>query len=221
MLKYPCLVLDHDDTVVQSEATVNFPFFVYILDQYRPGTTITLDEYVHGCCQYGFADMCRKWYRFTDQELIDEYKAWQEYIKDHVPAAFVGIERIIRRQKEEGGLICVVSHSCNQNITRDYSVHFGIQPDDIFGWDYPEHQRKPNPYPLEQIMAKYHLKPDQLLVVDDMKPAWEMASKVGVPIAFAAWGRRDYPEIMKEMASLCDFTFHETEDLERFLFDDV
>ena len=28
MLKYPCLVLDHDDTVVQSEATVNYPFFV-------------------------------------------------------------------------------------------------------------------------------------------------------------------------------------------------
>ena len=32
MLKYPCLVLDHDDTVVQSEATVNYPFFCYILN---------------------------------------------------------------------------------------------------------------------------------------------------------------------------------------------
>ena len=221
MLKYPCLVLDHDDTVVQSEATVNFPFFVYILDQYRPGTTITLDEYVQGCCQYGFADMCRKWYNFTDQELIDEYNGWQDYIKDHIPAPFPGIEKIIRRQKEEGGLICVVSHSCNQNITRDYETHFGIQPDDIFGWDYPEHQRKPNPYPLERIMAKYNLRPDQLLVVDDMKPAWEMASKVNVPIAFAAWGREDYPEMVKEMTALCDFTFHSTGDLEQFLFEEV
>ena len=220
MLKYPCLVLDHDDTVVQSEATVNFPFFVYILDQYRPGTTITLDEYVHGCCQYGFADMCRKWYNFTDQELIDEYNGWQEYIKEHIPAPFAGIEKIIRRQKEEGGLICVVSHSCNQNITRDYEAHFGIQPDDIFGWDYPEHQRKPSPYPLEQIMEKYDLKPDQLLVVDDMKPAWEMASKVNVPIAFAAWGREDYPEIVKEMTDLCDYTFHNTAELEKFLFEE-
>ena len=35
MLRYPCLVLDHDDTVVQSEATVNYPFFVYILDAYQ------------------------------------------------------------------------------------------------------------------------------------------------------------------------------------------
>ena len=221
MLKYPCLVLDHDDTVVQSEATVNFPFFVYILDQYRPGTTITLEEYVHGCCQYGFADMCRKWYNFTDQELIDEYKAWQDYIVDHTPAIFPGIERIIRRQKEAGGLICVVSHSCNKNITRDYDAHFGIQPDDIFGWDYPEHLRKPSPYPLEQIMAKYNLKPQDLLVVDDMKPAWEMASKVNVPIAFAAWGRKDYPEIMADMTKLCDFTFYETEELEHFLFEEA
>ena len=39
MLKYPCLVLDHDDTVVQSEATVNYPFFVEFLREYRPGMT--------------------------------------------------------------------------------------------------------------------------------------------------------------------------------------
>lgn len=219
MLKYPCLVLDHDDTVVQSEATVNYPFFCYILDQYRPGATITLEEYVSGCCHFGFADMCRKWYGFTDQELVDEYFAWQDYIKDHAPAPFPGIERIIRRQKEEGGIICVVSHSCNDNITRDYAAHFGIQPDDIFGWDYPEHQRKPNPWPLEAIMEKYGFSPSQLLVVDDMKPAWEMASKVGVPIAFAGWGRKDYPEIYREMTALCDHAFDTTSALEQFLFD--
>ena len=73
MLKYPCLVLDHDDTVVQSEATVNYPFFCYILNQFRPGTKITLHEYTEGCFRLGFADMCRKWYNFTEQEIVDEY----------------------------------------------------------------------------------------------------------------------------------------------------
>lgn len=219
MLKYPCLVLDHDDTVVQSEATVNYPFFCYILDQFRPGVKITLQEYTHGCFHLGFADMCRKWYGFTEQEIEDEYHGWQEYITHHIPAPFPGIERIIRRQKAEGGSICVVSHSCIQNITRDYSAHFGILPDDIYGWDLPEALRKPSTYPLEQIMAKYGLSPQQLLVVDDMKPAWEMASKAGVPIAFAAWGRKDYPEIMAEMTRLCDYSFDSTQALERFLFD--
>ena len=219
MLKYPCLVLDHDDTVVQSEATVNYPFFAYILDKFRPGTTVTLEEYVHGCCNVGFADMCRQKYGFTEQELVDEYAGWQEYIKDHIPAPFPGIGQIIRRQKEEGGLVCVVSHSSVTNITRDYQTHFGMLPDDIFGWDYPEHQRMPYPWPLEQIMAKYQLKPDQLLVVDDLKPAWEMASKVNVPIAFAAWGREDYPQIVADMTRLCNYTFPRPKDLEKFLFD--
>ena len=219
MLKYPCLVLDHDDTVVQSEATVNYPFFAYILDKFRPGTTVTLEEYVHGCCNVGFADMCRQKYGFTEQELVDEYAGWQEYIKDHIPAPFPGIGQIIRRQKEEGGLVCVVSHSSVTNITRDYQTHFGMLPDDIFGWDYPEHQRKPNPWPLEQIMAKYQLRPNQLLVVDDLKPAWEMASKANVPIAFAAWGREDYPQIVADMTRLCNYTFHSPKDLEKFLFD--
>lgn len=221
MLKYPCLVLDHDDTVVQSEATINYPFFVYILDQFRPGTTISLEEYVEGCCHLGFADMCRKWYNFTEQELLDEYKGWQEYIKHHIPAAFPGIDRIIRRQKEEGGIICVVSHSSDQNILRDYREHFGITPDAIYSWDLPAHLRKPSTFALEDIMKRYHLSPSQLLVVDDMKPAYEMASAAGVPIAFAAWGRTDYPEIAAEMRSLCDFFFDSTEALEKFLFHEV
>lgn len=218
MLKYPCLVLDHDDTVVQSEATVNYPFFVYILDQFRPGTTITLEEYVHGCCNLGFADMCRKWYGFTEQELVEEYKGWQNYIKNHIPAPFPGIERIIRRQKEEGGYICIVSHSSDSNILRDYREHFGMEPDAIYSWDLPENLRKPSTYALEDIMKTYHLAPEQLLVVDDMKPAWEMASRAGVPIAFAAWGRKDYPEISAQMRRLCNYSFDSVSELEEFLF---
>ncbi len=219
MLKYPCLVLDHDDTVVQSECTINYPYFVYILDQFRPGTTITLQEYVDGCCHLGFADMCRKWYRFTEDELEAEYRGWKEYIMTHIPAPYPGIGEVIRRQKAEGGLVCVVSHSSRENILRDYRTHFGIEPDTIYGWDYPEHQRKPNPYPLEQIMEKYRLSPSQLLVVDDMKPAWEMCRAAGVPIAFAGWGRKDFPELTAQMTALCDFSFDSTEKLERFLFD--
>ena len=221
MLKYPCLVLDHDDTVVQSEATVNYPFFVYILDQFRPGTTITLEKYVEGCCHLGFSDMCRQWYGFTEKELLDEYRGWQEYILDHIPAPFPGIERIIRRQKEQGGMICVVSHSSNRNILRDYRTHFDIEPDAIYSWDLPEQLRKPSPYALEDIMEKYGFRPGQILVVDDMKPAYEMANAAAVPIAFAAWGRKDYPKIAEEMRRLCQFSFDSVEDLEHFLFDEV
>ena len=220
MLKYPCLVLDHDDTVVQSEATVNYPFFVCILNQFRPGATITLQEYTNGCFRLGFADMCRQWYGFSEEEIEDEYHGWQRYIRNHVPDPFPGIGEVIRRQKALGGLVCVVSHSCEENITRDYRTHFGILPDDIYGWDLPEELRKPSPWPLEQIMAKYALTPNQLLVVDDMKLAWNMAHPLGVQVAFAGWGRREFPALAKEMKSLCDYSFDSPEELEKFLFEE-
>ena len=175
MLLYPCLVLDHDDTVVQSEKDVNFPFFQHILNEFRPGMHITLQEYTDGCYHLGFADMCRTRFGFTEQELVDEYEGWKVYIRTHIPTPFPGIDRVIRRQRELGGKICVVSHSCEENITRDYQTHFGILPDAIFGWDLPEEKRKPSTYPLEQIMEKYGFAPQELLVVDDMKPAFNMA----------------------------------------------
>lgn len=218
MLKYPCLVLDHDDTVVQSEKTIGYPYFCYILDQFRPGEKISLEDYVLDCHNLGFAEMCRQRWQFTPRELVEEYHGWMDYVKTHIPDSFPGIGEVIRRQKEEGGLVCVVSHSSVENITRDYQVHFGIQPDAIYGWDYPEEQRKPNPFPLEDIMRKYALAPEQLLVVDDMKLAWRMANPLGVKIAFAAWGKLDFPELSQEMRCLCDFTFESASDLERFLF---
>ena len=219
MLKYPCLILDHDDTVVQSETTINYPYFCYILNQFRPGATITLEEYIQGCFYPGFAGMCREKFQFTEQELVDEYIGWKKHIRTHIPAPFPGIERIIRRHKEAGGILCVVSHSSAENITRDYKAHFGILPDDIFGWDLPEAQRKPSAYPLERIMEKYGFSPSEMLVVDDLKPAWEMSRKVGVPIAFAGWSKQDVPQILEEMRNLCDYAFDTTEELEKFLFD--
>ena len=218
MLKFPCLVLDHDDTVVQSEATVNYLYFCYILDQFRPGTTISLTEYTEGCYGLGFVEMCRQKYGFTDQEFAQEYAGWKDYIKKHMPKVFPGIADLIRQQKAAGGLVCVVSHSTEETIRRDYDALIGLQPDRIFGWDLPEHQRKPAPYPLHSIMEQYGLSPDQILVVDDMKPGWEMASKTGCPIAFAGWGRFGCPGIIKEMTELCDFAFDDPQKLAYFLF---
>lgn len=218
MLKYPCLVLDHDDTVVQTEKTIGYPFFCYILSQFRPGETISLDAYVRDCHELGFAEMCRRRWQFTPQELEDEYRGWMDYVRTHIPEKFPGIERIVRKQKSAGGLVCVVSHSAVENITRDYSHLIGVLPDAIYGWDYPEELRKPNPFPLEDIMRRYHLKPEELLVVDDMKLAWRMAHPLNVPIAFAAWGKQDFPDLAQEMRSLCDFTFNTTRELENFLF---
>ena len=44
MLKYPCLVLDHDDTAVNSTATVHYPAFVAYMKEHHPDRILTLDE---------------------------------------------------------------------------------------------------------------------------------------------------------------------------------
>ena len=218
MLKYRCLVLDHDDTVVQTEKTLGYPYFCKILDQFRPGQTISFEDYVLDCHNYGFAEMCRLRGDFTPQEQKEEYLGWMEYVMTHIPDVFPGIRELIHRQKAEGGLVCVVSHSSIENITRDYQHHFGIQPDAIYGWDLPKEKRKPNPYPLLDIMEKYQLQPSDILVVDDMKLAWKMAHPLNVPIAFAAWGKLDFPELSREMKELCDYSFDSPAELREFMF---
>ena len=219
MLKYHCLVLDHDDTVVQTDKTLGYPFFCKILQEFRPGETISLENYVRDCHNYGFAEMCRRRWQFTEAEQKNEYRRWMDYIKIHIPAPYPGIADVIHRQKENGGLICVASHSSIENITRDYNTHFGIQPDAIYGFDLPKEQRKPSSWALEDIMHRYGLSPKDILVVDDMKLGWMMANPLGIEIAFAAWSKADFPELSEEMKSLCNYTFDTTKKLEMFLFD--
>ena len=218
-MKYPCLVLDHDETVVQSEASIGYPCFCLTLRRLRPNQTISLKEYVHGCHELGFVDMCRQRFGFTDAELQEEYLDWMKYVSKHIPAPFPGIHEIIHQQKSIGGLICVVSHSNPINIARDYQAHFEMQPDAIYGCDLPKSRQKPNPYPLLDIMQRYCLKPEELLVIDDMKLACQMAKPVKVPVAFAAWGKTEFPEIAREMRTLCDFSFQTPKELKHFLFD--
>ena len=219
MLKYPCLVLDHDDTVVQSEVTVNYPCFLLALEKFRPGETMGYREFVDWCFRYEFGEFLRVRYGFTEAELREEFQMWLDYSQTHIPPACEGIREVILEQKRRGGLVCVASLSGRENILRDYRTHFGMEPDMVFCSNDPREQRKPGTYPLEKIMAAYGLAPEQILMVDDLKTGYEMASAVGVPMAFAAWGRQDFPEILSEMTRLGDFCFDSAEELWKFLFD--
>ena len=221
MLKYRCLVLDHDDTVVQSMKTLSFPFWCQELELFRPGQTMSLEDYILECHRLGFAGLCREHFQFTDREMELEHRMWMEYILSHTPDPYPGMDAVIRRQKAEGGLVCVVSHSHTDNITRDYLAHFGILPDAIYGWELPPQQRKPNPYPLEDLMERFGLKSQEILVVDDMQLACRMAAPLGIAVAYAGWNGLGIPEIEKEMKALCDFSFDKTEKLYNFLFDSL
>ena len=217
-LKYPCLVLDHDDTVVASEIAVNYPCFLEGLEKFRPGEFMDHPEFVHWCFHHEFADFLRIRYHFTPEEAAEEYEMWKVYAKTHIPPVCEGIKEIIQEQKRRGGLVCVASLSSRQMIERDYDLYIGIRPDLIFSSDDPRELRKPGTYPLEQIMKTYRLSPTDLLMVDDLKTGLEMAKAASVPIAAALWCRQDAPEIIDYMTQQCDVAFHTTQELYDHLF---
>ena len=218
MLKYPCLVLDHDDTVVQTEKTIGYPYFRDYIARIRPGKNLSYEEYVHDCNNMVFADMCRQRWKFTEEELLEEYLGWKEFSRKNTPPLCPGIDRIIRRYKELGGILCVSSLSTKEIIERDFIHHFGFLPDAIYDYDLPTDRRKPATYALENIMEKFNLQPADLIMIDDMKLGWKMAKDVGVTTGFAGWSKIEFPELTKEMTALCDYTFPTTTQLEMFLF---
>ena len=218
MLKYPCLVLDHDDTVVQTERAIGYPYFREYLRRIRPGTDITFSEYAHIFHNAIFSDVCRERWNFTEEEQAEEYRDWQIYRRTTVAPLCPGIDSVIRRQREAGGLICVVSLSDKEDVLHDYRHHFGFEPDAVYGKELPRDQRKPNPWPVLEIMNRFDLKPEDMLMVDDMRLGWDMATKAGIETAFAGWSRREFPELMTEMEGICKFSFNSAEELEEFLF---
>lgn len=186
-MKYKCLVFDHDDTTVNSTATIHYPSFVEYVKLRHPEINYSLEDYIRYNFDPGvipfFKDICG----FSDEELVEEQNFWFDYAKNHVADAFDGIKEIMEHQKAEGGLVVVVSHSFASNILKDYKHNNLPEPDMIFGWEEPKEERKPAPVPLLKIMDKYGLKPEEILVIDDLKPGYDMAKAACVPFCAAGW----------------------------------
>lgn len=218
MLRYPCLVLDHDDTVVQSTPTINYPSFVESLHILRPGTEISLEDFLRYCYAPGFFELCTDILGFSDEELDFQIAYWRRYSRSHRPLPYDGFGPLLRQQREQGGLICVISHSSDENIRRDYRENFGIVPDLVYSSDLPAEQRKPSPYALRDIMVRCGLEPQQLLMVDDLRPGLEMARACGVPFAAAGWSHT-IPELADDLQRGSDFYLKTVDELRHLLFD--
>lgn len=216
-LKYKCLVLDHDDTVMNSTKHVHHPSFLVALEELRPGLTMDLDTYFRINFDPGFLPYCENVLGFTPEEFNRELEIWRAYVKDHIPEVFPGVAEIIREQMKCGGTVCVVSHSFKDNILRDYAANGLPEPRLVYGWELPREKRKPDPWALNEIMRELDLEPNDLLMVDDLKPGYDMAKSVGVPFAAAGWAY-DVPEIRAFLQGNCPLYFDAPEALYRYLF---
>ena len=218
-MRYKCLVLDHDDTVVSSTAEIHYPCFVEYLDLTRPGlsATYTLESYLVKNFHPGITSILKDELSMSDAEMAEEIDYWSRYVERITPHAYPGMADIISRFRSLGGIIAVDSHSLEKYIRRDYKANSLPTPDIIYGWDIPPEERKPSSHTLFDLMKRYNLSPCEILVVDDLKPGYDMARGAGVDFAAAGWAY-NVPEIESFMRKNCDFYLESIADLSALLF---
>jgi phosphoglycolate phosphatase/pyrophosphatase PpaX len=200
-----CLILDHDDTAVDSTATVHYPAHVEVMKRLRPHLpVIDLDTWFEKNFDPGIMHYLTGELGLTETEMELEFGIWQEFNENRNPPFYPGLPEILKDFSASGGVIAVVSHSTENHIRRHYLKGApGITPDFIFGWDHDPQRRKPSPWPVLRILEVTGLEREEVLVVDDLKPGVEMARSAGVRVAAAGWGH-SIPSIRKAMESLCD-----------------
>ena len=65
-------------------------------------------------------------------------------------------------------------------------------------------------------MRRFSLRPEEMLVIDDLKPGYDMARAVSVPFAAVGWAN-DIPQIEAFMRKNCNRYFKTVEELDAFL----
>ena len=216
-MRYRCLVLDHDDTVVNSTSTIHYPAYAAYMNKAKPGKPLlSLEEYFRYNFDPGVIPMFRDICGLTEKEMEEEEIFWSDYVKEHIPEVYPGIREILWDHKKNGGLVCVVSHSFRHYILRDYRENGLPEPDMVFGWELEPSLRKPEPWSLFEIMRTYSLSPSEMLVLDDLKPGYDMAKAAGVPFAAAGWAN-DVPEIVRFMRKHSEGYFRTVEEFSEYL----
>ena len=218
-MKYKCLVLDHDDTVVDSTASIHYPSFLAYVAEYRPHLLENYDRdtFYRKNFDPGIFALLSDEVGLSAEELEEEDRFWRDYVKKHTPHAFPGISEIIDEYLTRGGTIAVVSHSYREYIERDYRANGLKMPTLVYGWELGADKRKPAPYAIHDIMKRLSIDASEILVVDDLKPGYDMARAAGCDFAAAGWAY-NVPEIEAFMRANCDYYLPTVESLSDLLF---
>lgn len=226
-MRFRCLIVDHDDTAVDSTREIHYPAHLEVMRLLRPAARpVGIDEWYTKNFHPGIMAYLTDELRLNEDELAEEFRIWQEYTSTRIPDFFPGFLDLLEEFRSRGGRIAVVSHSERHIIERDYRAASQrrqsgnlMMPDLIFGWDHNEELRKPSPWPVEQALRAFGCAKDEALIVDDLKPAVLMGQASGVSVAAAGWSH-SIPKIRDYMRKNCVAYFDSVGEFRQFVLEE-
>jgi len=215
-MKYKCLLIDHDDTTVNSSPSIHYRAHLEQMRRMgRSAESLTLEDWFRINYNPGFAAYMDTVLQLSDTEKELCYRIWRQYTTQMMPPFFEGILSLLKQLKDNGGKFIVVSHSESDIIRNHYERQNevpGLMPDRIIGWTGDTEKNKPSPYPVYNAMEEYDLAKEEILVIDDLKPGIAMAENAGVDSAGAGWSHR-VPELQQDITESATFYFESVEQL--------
>ncbi|MBB6481447.1 HAD family hydrolase [Spirochaeta isovalerica] len=220
-MKYRCLIIDHDDTTVDSTPSIHYLAHQEQMKRIgRESETSTLEEWFRVNFDPGFSVYIDSVLKLSEDEKKICYDIWREFTTVLTPPFFEGMLGLLRDFREKGGIIAVVSHSEPDIIRSHYENQEeipGFLPDRIIGWTGEPEKQKPYPWPVEDIMREFNLSRDEILVVDDLKPGITMALKAGVDSAGVGWSH-NLPVIREAISKDSTYYLNSIEELRDLVF---
>jgi HAD superfamily hydrolase (TIGR01509 family) len=218
-MRYRLLLIDHDDTAVDSTAAVHYPAHLEALRVLRPGMAApTIEEWLMANFEPGVMEHLVHGLGMDGPELAREFEIWRSFTASRVPPFYPGMRELLAGFRARGGRVAVVSHSERENILRDYAQPGdpAVAPDLVFGWEHDPARRKPDPWPVREALSRLGVPPAEALVLDDLRPGVLMARAAGVDAAGAGWAHR-VPRIRAWMRDNCIAVFDTVEAFTAFL----
>ncbi len=220
-MRYSCLLLDHDDTTIDSTPVVHYRAHLEQMRRLgRHAEALSLEQWYRVNFHPGIRHYLEKQLQLSPDEQQLCYSIWREFTTTELPPFFDHLLLFLSHFKAAGGVLAVVSHSEPDVILRHYRSQSevpGLEPDEIFGWMGDPKKNKPYLWPVERMEQLYGFTREEMLVVDDLKPGIVMAREAGVASVGVGWSHR-IPELRGHLEQIATWYAESIPELEHIVW---
>lgn len=140
----------------------------------------------------------------TQEELDRVVECYLPYYAAHAgedSPPYEGVIPLLRRLKEQGVLLAIISNKPDTAVQPVVSAHFAGLVDLAVG-EKPGIRRKPNPDMLENAARELGVRLDRCVYVGDTEVDIETARNTGIPCIAVTWGFRSRERLVQAGAEV-------------------